>query len=89
MYRGKFRVRLKGGGIYTHLRTNLTLNLKTLFVIQEQGGNIKEAANTEIVSESGTFLSRPSSCQFNCQTKAMEGDEMNVADQYKPGGGVG
>ena len=54
-----------------------------------RGNNIREAANTEIVSESGTFLLRPSSCEFNCQTKAMEGDEMNFADQYKPGGGVG
>ena len=53
------------------------------------GENFKEAANyKEIRSESEIVLGISGSLEVICEDKAMEGDELIVADQYKPGGAV-
>ena len=55
---------------------------------KEAGGkNIKGADNTIIKSE--IVRGKPSSDEFKCVHKAMEGGESCFTDQYKPGGGVG
>ena len=43
---------------------------------------------TKITSESEICLGIPGSLEVICSHKAMEGDELIVADQYKPGGDV-
>ena len=52
----------------------------------EAGINIKGADNINIKSE--IIQTKPSSNEFECGYKAMEGDESCYDDQYKSGGGV-
>ena len=52
----------------------------------EAGINIKGADNVNAKCE--IIQTKPSSNEFECGYKAMEGDESCYDDQYKSGGGV-
>ena len=52
----------------------------------EAGRNIKGADNVN--AEFEIIQTKPSSNEFECRYKAMEGDESCYVDQYKSGGGV-
>jgi hypothetical protein len=62
--------------------TNQTINPVRELITE--GGNFKEAASIEITSESEVCLKISGSMEVICSHKAMEGDELIVADQYKP-----
>ena len=66
--------------------TNQTINPVRELITE--GGNFKEAASIEITSESEVCLKISGSMEVICRHKAMEGDELIVTDQYKPGGDV-